>query len=389
MLIVGTALAVYVNGIAQGGYFLFIDGATRTWLGQFQVLDGDFNEKPRLHAAVEGSAALARAIQAVPGVQGAPRRIDTAGLLAADRRTTGVALVGVEPAGELRTTRVASFVKRGRWLPEAGDAAWPLRVRQSDDLEVPPMVIGSRVARRLGVDLGNEVSFVGQAADGSMAAENFRIVGLLESGSESVDGALVAIRLSDAQQLFVLGTRVHRVVGTLEPDANLDAVLARLPDPSPHRTLSWRELDPGMYNAIQADRNSGQVMLWVVMLVVVLGVANTLLMNVFERTRELSIMLALGTPPGRVVGIILCEVGLLSGAGVVVGAGIGWVLAELVAIPLGGSFEWAGVVVSSMPGRNTWFGSFWTPVLIFLSSLLSGLWPARRAARLDPLAALR
>jgi ABC-type lipoprotein release transport system permease subunit len=89
------------------------------------------------------------------------------------------------------------------------------------------------------------------------------------------------------------------------------------------------------------------------------------------------------------VGIILCEVGLLSGASVVVGAGIGWVLAELVAIPLGGSFEWAGVVVSSMPGRNTWFGSFWTPVLIFLSSLLSGLWPARRAARLDPLAALR
>ncbi len=383
MLAIGTALAVYVNGLSQGSYALFIDGATRTWLGHFQVLEGDFNDKPRMHKTVEDSEALVRAIEAVASVQGATRRIETAGLLAVDKRTTGVALEGVEPAGELRTTRVPALVKRGQWLPERGAATG------GDDDEPLPIVIGTRVARRLGVDLGGEVSFVGQAADGSIAAELFTVVGLLESGSEAVDGALAMIRLSDAQELFVLGDRVHRVIGTIEPKANLDAVLRRLPDPSPDRLMSWKQLDEGMYNAIQADRDSGQVMLWVVMLVAVLGVANTLLMSVFERTRELSIMLALGTSPRRIVAITLWEVAFLSVASVGLGAAIGWGLAEYVVIPLRDPFEWAGVVVDTIPGKNTWFGSLWTPLLIFLASLLSGLWPARRAARLDPLAALR
>jgi ABC-type lipoprotein release transport system permease subunit len=85
----------------------------------------------------------------------------------------------------------------------------------------------------------------------------------------------------------------------------------------------------------------------------------------------------------------LWEVAFLAAGGVGIGALVGVCLSAYLVIPLSESFEWAGVVVSAIPGKNTWFGSFWTPVLLFCASLLSGLWPARRAARLDPMTALR
>jgi ABC-type lipoprotein release transport system permease subunit len=239
------------------------------------------------------------------------------------------------------------------------------------------------------VGIGQEVSFVGQAADGSIAAELYKVRGIMSSGSAEIDGGMALVRLRDAQELLALGSRVHRVIGTVERTGELDDVMARLPRPERHRLMDWMELDPGLHQSIKADRDSGQIMLWIILLVAVLGVANTMLMSVFERTREFGIMLALGTSPRRVIAITLWEVVWLAAASVALGASIGATLTALVQIPSPAPIEWSGVVITTIAGRNTWFGSVLTPSLIFVASLVSGFWPARRAAKLNPVTALR
>lgn len=380
MLLIGTALAVWMNGISQGTYALFIDGTTRTMLGHFQVLKDDFHNKPTLFKTVNNPLPIQEALSGVAGVQAVTSRIESAGLLAAGSRTTGIGLVGVDPVREPLTTNIPRMVKRGEWFSAK-------RSKAGED--VLPIIVGKRLAKRLKVDLGSEVSFVGQAADGSIAAELFTVIGILESGATELDGALALVRLNDAQELFAMGNRVHRIIGTVTSTSELDRILPKLPRAEGYRLLSWKQLDPAMYDSIKADRDSGQVMLWAVMLMAVLGVANAMLMSVFERTREFGIMLALGTSPGQIVRITLWEVAWLSLLSIAMGTALGVALTSFLVIPLSEPMEWGGVVMDAMRGKNTVFGSLITPVLILVASMLSGLWPASRAARLNPLVALR
>ncbi len=380
MLVVGTALAVWMNGISQGTYAIFIDGATRGMLGHFQLLNGDFNEKPTLFKTIDDAERLLDAMSRVPGVQGVTARVETAGLVALGNRTVGVGLLGVDPVREERTTKLRSMVKRGRWLPPH---------REASAGEPLPIILGSGVAKRLEADLGSEVSFVGQAADGSIAAELFQVEGILDSDSSELDGALVLVRLSDAQEVLSLGERVHRLIGTVHSTGELAEVFQQLPRPKEYRLASWVELNPGLADSIEADRDSGQIMLWVVMLMAVLGVANAMLMSIFERTREIGIMRALGTSRRQVSSIVLWEVAWLASAGIAVGTGVGAALTSWLVIPLPEPVDFGGVSFDAVTGAHTAFGTLWTPLLIFGACLLAGLWPAQRAARLNPLAALR
>lgn len=380
MIVVGTSLSVWMMGTANGSYDLMIDGTTRGWMGHFQVLSGDYAEKPSLYKNIDNPAPLVESMTKTAGVQGVTTRIETGGLLALDNRTVATAVLGVDPVNEASTTTLPENVSDGEWL-----ATKPL-----EETAEYPMVIGRGIANRLEARVGDILTFVGQAADGSMAADLFSVVGIYDSGSRRADRALVFVRITDAQELLVLGSRVHRIVGTVNDSRALASVMSKLPRPASaeHRLSDWMELNPELWDLIKADRDSSAMILWAVILVVVLGVANTMAMSVFERTRELGVMLALGTSPGRVVSVVLWEVSWLSVVGVGIGIAFGAVCVEYTSIPLPEPVEMGGVVFTHMTGSNTWQWTLFNPMLVIAASLLSGLFPARQAAGLRPVDAI-
>lgn len=380
MIVVGTTLAIWTMGTANGSYDLMIDGTTRGWLGHFQVLSGDYADKPSLYKNIEDPMPLVESMATTPGVQAVTTRVETGGLLALENRTVATAVLGVDPVNEVSTTTIAENVVDGDWL----------KPKASKDDTNYPMVVGRGIANRLDAGVGDTLTFVGQAADGSMAADLFSVVGIYDSGSRRADRALVFVRVEDAQELLVLGSRVHRIVGTVNDSRALASVMARLPRPdSPkHRLSDWMELNPQLWDLIKADRDSSAMILWAVILVVVLGVANTMAMSVFERTRELGVMLALGTSPARVVSVVLWEVTWLSAIGVGLGIAVGALCVEYTSIPLPEPVEMGGVVFTHMTGSNTWQWTVLNPLLVIVASLLSGLLPARQAAGLHPVDAI-
>ncbi len=380
MIVIGVVLAIWMMGTATGSYDLMIDGTTRGFLGHFQVTKGDYHDDPTLYKTVDDPMPLVEALSAVEGVQGVTTRIESGGLLALENRTVATGLLGVDPIRESQTTTLADNIAEGRWLP-TGEIA---------EDESYPIVVGRGVANRLEATIGAELSFVGQGADGSIAAELFTVVGIYDGGSRNVDRSLAMVRIDHAQELLVLAGRVHRIVGTVDNSRALPQVMARMPSvPEPLQLADWVALNPELFELIKMDRESGTLMLWIVILVVVLGVANTMAMSVFERTRELGVMLALGTSPRRVVSVVLWEVGWLSTLAVALGIVLGALAVRYTNIPLPEPLEMAGVVFTHITGVNTWAWTVLNPLWVIVASLVSGLLPARRAARLNPVAAIR
>jgi ABC-type lipoprotein release transport system permease subunit len=380
MILFGTALVVFSVGLAEGSYRDMIRLSTATWTGHFQLTAPGFIDSPSLFKTLPDPDAEAKKLAQHPLVEAVSPRVETAGLFSAGTRTIGGALIGVDPVGETKITTVSRTIVEGSWLTGGSDEAIPL-------------VVGKGVARRLKVKLGDEVSFVGQAADGSIAAELFTVTGIAETGSDELDAVTALAPIEAIRELLVLGRRAHRLVGRVTDMAEVDRVGMEVVPGEGGIFLPWREVTPSLYNTIESDRAGLWIFIVILMAVTALGVANTMMMVVLERTREFGVIMALGSSPGRVIALVLSEAGWLSAISVLAGVALGTffnVLTWKWGIPVGPEpITYGGVELSVMRAANTFEALVVAPLLIMASGIASGVLPALRAARLNPAQALR
>lgn len=380
MLLMATWMQSMMVSINEGTYDDMIRMATGNWTGQAQIQHAGYRQSPALYETLADPAPILEKLRQTPGVVGAAPRIETGALLSLGARTSGAMVVGLDPAAEKGASTVVRTLKSGSFL---GSPRKPGAL---------PMTLGTGLARRLHAQLGDEITLLGQAADGSMAAELFEVVGLTETRTSELDGNLALIRLADAAQLLELGTRVHAVVVSLQQPQLADDFQATFAPPPGAVVLHWRDLLPGMQAAMDSDRAGNIVFLVVILLVATLGGVNAMLMTVMERRRETGVLLALGTTPGRVVGELLWESTLQA----ILGVSAGLALALLTVQAFGDSgirftdqpMEFAGAVFDSIHPLINWRTYWYASVILFVSSL-AGLWPALRIARMTPLEALR
>ena len=382
MIFGGTVAMVFSVGLSEGVYGNMTDLATRTYTGHFQVTAQGYKDKPSLFKTVKEPEKALSALEGSPLVAGLTGRVEAGGLLSHGSRTVGLQVVGMDPEKEPKVTTLARSLKQGRWLeagPHPGDH-WP-------------MIVGSGVARRLRIGLGDELSFVTQAADGSLAAELFTLTGIIETGEDQLDASLAIVRLADAQELLVLGGRVHRLAGLVRDIDRLAELKAAYSPPPGDQLLTWAQILPQLQQSIEMDRAGLYITLAIILGVVLLGVGNTMMMAVMERTREFGVMLALGSTPGRLLLTMVGEAGWLTLLGVGAGTACGALLNYLTLyhpIPMGSEPQsYGGVMITEMVARNGLLGNLYVPALILLCGMAAGLLPALRAARLNPARALR
>jgi putative ABC transport system permease protein len=305
-------------------------------------------------------------------------RAETFGLISAENRTIGAYLVGVDPATEGTVTRLPATLTEGHWI----DAPCGPHV---------PTVLGATAARRLRVSVGGELTMMTQAADGSIAAELFDVCGISETGSDDLDGSTLLLPVSDLQSILELGTRVHRIVILTDSLRSLHKVESRLEDLSPNTVaLKWTEILPELDHTIRTDKQGQHVFLVIMILVVGLGISNTMFMSVLERTREFGVLTAIGTTPGQVLRLLLMEAFWLALLGTGLGVAVASVLNIYTAIPLvGGELEFSGVKMSVMQPANNLRGNVVYPLIILVTAVIAGVIPGLRASRMNPSEALR
>lgn len=374
-------LMVAAQGLIDGMSHQMLRYATRLGMGQIQVhAEGYFAERS-LYDRIEDPKTVMEAFRAA-GADAAPRTYGSA-LVAYGENSTGALLWGIVPEREARISDFENHMQDGAFLREGGRGE---------------AVLGFRMADQLGAGPGDEIVVVAQAADGSMGNALFRVSGVLRSVGDALDRSAVFVHQADLQDLLVLGQAVHEVAAGAIPDEQVFDVAAGVSNELSGKGLeirTWKEVSPILSDLLALNSAWTAVMLFIIFGVAALGVLNTVLMSVFERVRELGVMMAVGMRPPRMILIVLLETFFLSFLSALTGGALGWWL--------GCHLERHGWDLSAMAGGLTYAGVAIEPVfyahmspaaliqpavIMVVVSVMAAVYPAIRAARLDPVAAM-
>lgn len=390
----GFVLAAFFIGFSEGTYNGIIDTFTRNQMGHIQVHQRDYLDRPSLYKTIDNLPEIESILGQVDKVDSWAPRIYSAGLASVSEKSAGVRIIGIDPEKEDRTTKFHEKIKDGTMFSNAS---------------ANEVIIGKGLAKLLKGGVGDDVVVVTQAADGSIANDRYKIVGIVDTGDEIGDRASFYLPLAAAQDLLVLAGRVHEIAVTVKSLHDVDFVdktlvkkLTALNTSSgsnpkangdvPLAVEPWQVFARSFYIAMKADKEGMWIMLLIIVLVVAVGVLNTVLMAVLERRREYGVLKAVGTKPGQIVKMVLLEVNILAVICIVFGVAVGLFLNYF--------FSVHGI---SMPEPMTYGGmkfehmfteinamSFYIPaVTVLLSATLVSLFPALKAAHTDPARSMR
>jgi ABC-type lipoprotein release transport system permease subunit len=377
----GFALASVSIAWQDGAYNDIIDQFTRTRLGHIQIHETSYRDRPKLERTIAGADEVGRALEAQPRVRGWAPRVLAAGLAAVGEKSAGVSVMGIDPEREHAATDFDNRVVEGAPL-----------AREAGRYQA---LLGRGVARRLRAAVGDELVILSQGADGSLANDLYTIAGIVESGDNATDQSAVWLHIADAQELFVLPDRAHEIVVVADGLKGLfrlaDDIAVALDRPD-LAVEPWQVFAKSFYEAMKTDQEGNWIGIFIIMIVVAVGVLNTVLMSVLERTREYGLLRAMGTRPRHVFALVLAETTLLAVMSVAVGAVIAlgvnyWLTIHGVSLPEELSFQ--GVEFKDMYAEIN-VRSFVIPaVVVMLAATIVSTFPALRAARTAPAAAMR
>lgn len=382
----GLAVILWLQAILLGSNRNIIETITSTYHGNMQIFRKDYHQDHLLQQTFDPSTIQLHQLKDEKFA--ASPRLMLPALISSGEQSLPIVLQGIDPEKEVKITRIKEALVAGEFLgPE--DVA---------DCSTHAAYLSQALAKLLGVGLGNKVVVLAQAADGSLGNELLRVKGLFDTGSPEYDKGLVFTTRSCVESIGAL-SGVHEIAFRFDDPDREEIIHRKISDLLPDDLvgLTWRQVEPRL--AAMTNFNDATILLVSSMLFIVisLGILNTFLVTVFERTSEFGVMMALGTPPSKVVLLVLAESFVLALAasllGILVGALLiiynyiyGFDLEPLVGENLSvGAFQLNLIVYPVI----SWAQSLWATGITILVVMLSAIYPALRASRLKPIEAIR
>ncbi|MDD4071264.1 MAG: ABC transporter permease [Desulfobacterales bacterium] len=388
-IMIGCAMIIFFNSMAKGGHDQMIEDAVGLNTGHIQIHEKGFWDNQTIDYAFKPSETLITYLSGLPQIEGFSPRILTGGLLSFRDTTRGVLIQGIDPRQESRVTHIHNkILPGGRFLSET---------------DTTHAIIGSTLATHIHASVNDTFAIISQGFDGSIAADRFTVVGIFNSGNPDFDRELILIPLSQADMTFSMMGYVHSMVIRLTDislltDIKTDIVehtLATRAGATKLEVLGWDAMMPELIQFIVMDDVGGYIFDFILFMVVAFGILNTVQMSVFERTREFGIMLSIGTRPRLITRMILTETALISLFGIALGLALGYGVSLYFQIhPIDYSqfseeISLWGISTTLYPADTTLKNITVTALTTFALAMVFSIFPARRAAKLNPVEAIR
>lgn len=376
---VGVWAMIFMTALMRGMIDDMLLQGIRNLPGHIQIQHPAYLDDPSVVNSVD--APRGELLEALnnSGARAWASRIRVPAVIASERDSRGVNLVGIEPSSEAAITALPRQLAEGRFFESDHDQG---------------LIIGARLARRLETRLGKRVVVMSQDPENNLRERGFRIVGIYRAELAALEEANVYAARGTLQQLLNIDSRVSQIVLIDDNHRDVEALYRKIQAATPPalEIKPWYEID--RYLSVMFEMMDGFVLVWVIIIFLALsfGLVNTLVMAIFERVREIGLIQALGMRPGLILLQILLESFLL----LLIGLTVGNLLALLTIKPLEDGLDVSIVAegMAMMGASSIIYPNLTTDdiilanTVVILLGILTSILPAWRASRLDPVRAL-
>jgi len=376
------ALLVFYDGLLVGMEQAVYGNAIEVMGGNIQIHAPGYGEKNNSNPLLplENPDSFIQAAEALPNVTRATKRIVTSGMVTNREGAFSITIVGLEPEKEAQFSTVAQNISAGRFLnPDDGDL----------------IVIGQGLANVMDIGLDHRITLVGNTKHEQTRQRTMTVVGIYDIGVPSLEKNTIYMSLNEAQQLFDLKGQITEIVVSLDQIGQEPRVVRALHASRPGYEIdTWIANYPEIKRGLDIDKVVMAVFGAIMLGIAAIGIFNLLMMAVFERTREIGVMGALGLKPRQVTLLFLLEGVLVGVAGAVLGAILGTLINSLVGY-YGIDYsmytdmaDWMALVPERIYTQLVPFKVLQHAFTVTIIASIAAIFPAIQASRQEPAEAL-
>jgi putative ABC transport system permease protein len=398
----GLVMVILYAALLEGMSRQMVQYATEISTGQMQLHRQAFVDDQDLYATLPWHY-IESIEKRVPGVVAAPR-LYAAGLASSGDASSGVMLKAVDPVRERQVTKMLDHLR-------LGESRLDIASEKDEPLLRYNVVVGAQLAKNMHLDIGAELVLITQASDGSIGNALFRVAGVLRPVEPNFDRMGVLMSIEAYQYLMYLEEGFHELAlwtddltALEQPQQAIDTLLIELAAEQPLDELgggamvrNWRQLTPAISDMLELSKTMVLIVGFIIVGLASLGMLNTMLMAVHERTHEFGILLSIGMSRWWLLTMVMFESLCLALVSAVAGSIVGTFVAKY--------FEEHGIDFSaSMPDGYDWNGIAFEPImrgyfepqhllssslLMIIIAMLASIIPSWRTVRLKPAEVLR
>jgi ABC-type lipoprotein release transport system permease subunit len=385
VILLSIAIGLFAGIAVQALYKGMLKSRVRTVIdaevGHLQWHDTSFKKDDDPRFVLYNGDALLQSVSNYEGVRLAAPRSITNGMLATATGSAGVQINGVVPGKEYAASQLQKKIVEGRGF---------------DSSKRNELLIGRKLAKKMKLKTGSKLVLTFTDTSGSIVSSAFRVAGIYQSDNAPLDERNVYVNITELNTLLGTGNSFHEIVVLLQNDEILNQVQEGLRKIYPAYQLeSWKDISPETELMVNTTNQYSYIIMIIIMIALAFGIINTMLMAILERSREIGMMVALGTSRLKVFLLVMLETVFLTLAGTPVGLLISWLVTAY--------FNKNGLDLSGM-GREMMssfgFGTTIYPefpidklgavlLIVIATAFLSCLFPAVKALKLSPVEALR
>lgn len=377
-IVFGVVALLLAGGFIEWIFWAIREAAIQTGLGHVQISRPDFRSEgfadPHGFLLPDGSGELVL-VRGAPNVETVGERLLLSGLVSSGETTMAFGGEAVDPVAEQTLSKV---------LQVDGE--------NLDEDDASGVLLGRGLAKALGVKQGDTVSFIVNLKNGGINAVEGHLRGTFSTQVKAYDDSAVRMPIALARQLMRVKDShlwVVALTSTEQTDDTIAYLRERLPADK-FEIKSWFELSDFYQKTVILLSRQLDFVFLLIGVIIVLGISNTMTMSVLERTGEIGTIMALGTPPRRVLQLFILQGFLLGAIGGTVGLTIGFLLAQII--------SYFGIPMPPPPGRDAGYSAeiiltaqlaIWSGLVAVIPTTLASLYPAWKAAHLPIVDALR
>jgi len=371
---------IWMTALMRGMVDQMIDSSIKTLSGHIQIHAPGYLEDPSIEYLVP-PLDKTPALQTLLGsddVVAWSQRIRVPAVIRSERDVFAVTLVGIDPAKEKGLSFIGDSVTEGNYLESVDDRK---------------LLVGKKLLERLETKLNRRVVLMSQDPENNIAERGFRIGGMFDTDLEATETGYVFAGLETVRKMLKMGPGVSEISLLSHDYRELDPLLEKTRSAAPAADVkTWIEQDPYMGSMLAVM--DGFVLVWfaVIFLALSFGLVNTLLMAVFERTREIGLVQALGMKSTNILYMVLIESIIM----LMIGLAAGNILSWLTILPLkdgidvssvAAGMELAGMSSTLLPAVKL-YDVVLANLLVLVLGIAASLFPAWRASRKVPIEAI-